>query len=73
MSLEDVRVTCITKMTGTNDTSCAKHPSRCHPADAATVLLVELIEHTTEETDDLYQVGATQKVQGNGLPVTAGE
>jgi len=69
MSLEDVHVTGITKMTGASDASCARDPSRCHPADAATVRLVKLIEHTTEETDSLYQVGSTQKVQGSGLPI----
>ena len=76
ISLEDVRVTGITKITGTSDAtdaSCARHPSRCHPANATTVRLVKLIEHTTEETDSLYQVGATQKVQGSGLPVISGE
>ena|SRR6267154_1426246 len=73
LSLEDIRVTGITKMTGTNDASCPRHPARCHPADATTVRLVKLIEHTTEETDSLYQVGATQKVQGSGLPVISGE
>ena len=66
-------MTCITKMTDTNDASCATHPGICHPADATTVRLVELIEHATEEMNDLYQVGATQKVLGSGLPVTAGE
>jgi hypothetical protein len=71
--LEDVRVTGITKITGTSDASCARHPSRCHPANATTLRLVKLIEHTTEETDSLYQVGATQKVQGSGLPVISGE
>ncbi|KAF8496725.1 hypothetical protein F5888DRAFT_360657 [Russula emetica] len=38
---------------------------------ASTVRLVKLIEHATKETDGLYQVGATQKVQGRGLPVIA--
>ena len=62
-------------MTGTGDASCARHPSRRRPADATTTVtrLLKLIEHTTEETDSLYQVGATQKIQRSGLPVIAGE
>ena len=62
-----------TKMTGTSNTSRARHPSRCPPADAATVRLVKLIEHTTEETNSVYHVGATQRAQRSGLPVIAGE
>jgi hypothetical protein len=64
MSLGDVRASGITKITGGSNASCARHPSGCHRADAstvrsATVRLVKLIEHTTEESDGLYQVGAT--------------
>jgi hypothetical protein len=44
--------------------------SSCLPVQ---LRLVKLIEHTTEETDGRYQVGATQKVWGSGLPVIAGE
>lgn len=69
ISSEDVRVTGV-KMTGT---SRARHPSRSHPTDATILRLVKLIEHTTEETDGLYQVGATRKAQGSGLPVISGE
>ena len=33
----------------------------CHPADAAKVHLVKPIEHTTEETERLSQISATQQ------------
>ena len=33
------------------------------PADATTVRLVKSIEHTTEETDGIFQISATQKVK----------
>ena len=43
-------------------------PSR-YPADAAKAHLVKLIEHASEETNRLLQIGATQQVPVWGCTV----
>lgn len=58
------------KVTGISDGSCSRYYSRDVANWALDVHLIELIEHTTKQSERFLQMGTIQQVKGRCIPAT---